>query len=145
MRTLIFTVVPNDKRGSVGLWRGFMVRWSCHCVDTGLVYLHGMYYLGGWDPLAHSESLQVISSVIAAWSDVSHASTASTGGLGSVTSAVSTLNVGYIWMFGNCLTSAAYVSICDCKKAPLSSSLAGFGYAQKNQSNRLFRLGLDVL
>jgi len=51
----------------------------------------------------------VISSVIAAWSDVSHASTASTDSLSSVTSAVATLNVGYLWMFGNCLTSAAYV------------------------------------
>ena len=33
-----------------------------------------------------------------------------------MTSAVATLNVGYFWMFGNCLTSAAYVSICVCKK-----------------------------
>ncbi|KAI0305939.1 hypothetical protein B0F90DRAFT_1808500 [Multifurca ochricompacta] len=51
----------------------------------------------------------VVSSVIAAWSDISNASTHSTGGLSSVTDAVSTLNVGYIWMFANCLTSAAYV------------------------------------
>ncbi|KAH9072168.1 UDP-galactose transporter [Lactarius deliciosus] len=51
----------------------------------------------------------VLSSMVAAWSDVSHASTSSTGGLSSVASAVATLNVGYIWMFGNCLTSAAYV------------------------------------
>ena len=93
-----------------------MVRWSCHCVDTGLVYLHGMYYQDGWDLLTCLESLQVVSSVIAAWSDVSHASTSSAGGLSSVTSAVATLNVGYIWMFGNCLTSAAYVSISGCKK-----------------------------
>jgi len=51
----------------------------------------------------------VISSVVAAWSDVSHMSTSSSGGFGSVTSVVATLNVGYIWMFANCLTSAAYV------------------------------------
>src|SRR6266702_2672463 len=91
-----------------------MVRWSRHCADTGLVYLHGMYYQCGWNLLTHLESLQVVSSVIAAWSDVSHAT--STGGLSSVTSAVATLNIGYIWMFGNCLTSAAYVSIFAWKK-----------------------------
>jgi hypothetical protein len=48
--------------------------------------------------------------VIAAWSDVLRASPPSTSGFGSVTSAVATLNVGYIWMLTNCLTSAAYVS-----------------------------------
>lgn len=31
------------------------------------------------------------------------------GGLTSVTNVVSTLNVGYFWMFANCFTSAAYV------------------------------------
>ncbi len=115
-----------------------MVRWSRHCADTGLVYLHGMYYQCGWDLLTHLESLQVVSSVIAAWSDVSHAT--STGGLSSVTSAVATLNIGYIWMFGNCLTSAAYVSISPGRRdvLPISSSLAGFGYAQEDQSDRLF-------
>ncbi|KAH9975881.1 hypothetical protein BGW80DRAFT_1295072 [Lactifluus volemus] len=51
----------------------------------------------------------IISSVIAAWSDVLRASPPSTSGFGSVTSAVATLNVGYIWMLTNCLTSAAYV------------------------------------
>ncbi|KAI9511546.1 UDP-galactose transporter [Russula earlei] len=53
----------------------------------------------------------VISSVIAAWSDISHASTSvpGAGDLSSVTSAVAALNVGYLWMFANCLTSAAYV------------------------------------
>jgi hypothetical protein len=48
--------------------------------------------------------------MIAAWSDVANVSTSSAG-LSSVTSAVATLNAGYFWMFGNCLTSAAYVSI----------------------------------
>ena len=100
-----------------------MVRWSRHCADTGLVYLHGMYYQGGWDLLTHLESLQVVSSVIAAWSDVSHASTSSTGGLSSVTSAVATLNVGYIWMFGNCLTSAAYVSISVARRNTFTYSI----------------------
>lgn len=60
----------------------------------------------------------VVSSVIAAWSDISNAMNdalavgqpaAVAGGLTSVTNVVSTLNVGYFWMFANCFTSAAYV------------------------------------
>ncbi|KAA1468749.1 UDP-galactose transporter [Dentipellis sp. KUC8613] len=54
----------------------------------------------------------VVSSVIAAWSDVASAipaSEASAGGLSSVTGAVHSLNVGYFWMLANCVTSAAYV------------------------------------
>jgi len=51
----------------------------------------------------------VISSIIAAWSDISQASTSVQGGISSVTSAVATLNVGYFWMFANCITSATYV------------------------------------
>jgi len=51
----------------------------------------------------------VVSSVIAAWSDISHASHSTPAGLNSVTSVVATLNVGYFWMGANCLTSAAYV------------------------------------
>jgi len=58
-----------------------------------------------------SEPVQVVSSIIAAWSDVSRSSPSGPGGLNSVTSVVATLNVGYIWMFANCLTSAAYVRI----------------------------------
>jgi len=60
----------------------------------------------------------VISSVIAAWSDVSGAlgdsmPTGSTGAsaasLHLVKGVVQNLNVGYFWMLVNCLTSAAYV------------------------------------
>ncbi|KAI0285904.1 GDP-mannose transporter, partial [Russula aff. rugulosa BPL654] len=52
----------------------------------------------------------VVSSIIAAWSDVSsHSSHSSPGGLNSETSVFDTLNAGYFWMFANCLTSAAYV------------------------------------
>ena len=62
---------------------------------------------------------QVVSSVIAAWADISDALTAGDpavveavgGGLSSVTGVVSKLNVGYFWMFLNCITSAAFVSI----------------------------------
>ncbi|KAI0060927.1 UDP-galactose transporter [Artomyces pyxidatus] len=57
----------------------------------------------------------VISSVIAAWSDVSTAvgdapaDAAASGALGSVTGVVHSLNVGYFWMLANCIVSAAYV------------------------------------
>jgi len=51
----------------------------------------------------------VVSSVIAAWSDISHTSPSVPTSFSSVTSAVTTLNVGYLWMLSNCITSAAYV------------------------------------
>jgi len=60
----------------------------------------------------------VISSIIAAWSDVSSAlsgsipatsSSISMISLQSAAGALRGLNIGYIWMFTNCLTSAAYV------------------------------------
>jgi hypothetical protein len=76
--------------------------------------------------------LQVVSSMIAAWSDVANVTTSSAG-LSSVTSAVATLNAGYFWMFGNCLTSAAYVSIFVCEKEHVTDIIfAGFGYAQED-------------
>ncbi len=61
--------------------------------------------------------LQVVSSLIAAWADISNALTASDpassgalSGLANMTGLVSQLNVGYFWMFTNCATSAAYVT-----------------------------------
>lgn len=63
---------------------------------------------------------KVLSSVIAAWTDVSSVfagslpAVVSTGvslnSLQSVASAALGLNIGYFWMIFNCLTSAAYVS-----------------------------------
>ena len=62
---------------------------------------------------------QVISSIIAAWSDISNAMdtawssqepAAAIGGLQAVQSALTRLNIGYFWMFFNCITSAAFVS-----------------------------------
>lgn len=83
--------------------------------------------------------MQVVSSVIAAWSDVSHSSHSGPGGLNSVTSVVATLNVGYFWMFANCLTSAAYVRIfyLTRRKSTVLKSLLllGFGDAEENQSD----------
>ena len=62
---------------------------------------------------------KVISSIIAAWSDVASGlsdslpavSTVSLNELQNLAGAVRGLNVGYFWMFVNCLTSAAYVRI----------------------------------
>ncbi|BFZ57158.1 GDP-mannose transporter into the lumen of the Golgi [Savitreella phatthalungensis] len=48
--------------------------------------------------------LMVVSSVVAAWSDVSSALSSDL-----VTGTAANLNSGYIWMFINCLASAAYV------------------------------------
>ncbi|OBZ66384.1 GDP-mannose transporter [Grifola frondosa] len=58
----------------------------------------------------------VISSIIAAWADISDvlaagdpAVTEALSGFAAVSGVVSKLNVGYFWMFVNCATSAAYV------------------------------------
>ncbi|KZT27764.1 UDP-galactose transporter [Neolentinus lepideus HHB14362 ss-1] len=60
----------------------------------------------------------VLSSIIAAWSDITDTLQASltTGeqvpslaGLSDVTNIARTLNIGYFWMLFNCVTSAAYV------------------------------------
>ncbi|KAL4062463.1 hypothetical protein V8B97DRAFT_1955556 [Scleroderma yunnanense] len=61
--------------------------------------------------------LMVLSSVIAAWVDVNSAAEMASGpsnavvgvGMELMTDALYKLNIGYIWMFLNCLTSAAYV------------------------------------
>jgi GDP-mannose transporter len=66
--------------------------------------------------------LMVGSSIVAAWSDISNAMVAKTGGatidpitgaelplVGSAGSILANLNVGYLWMGCNCLFSAAYV------------------------------------
>lgn len=58
----------------------------------------------------------VLSSVIAAWADISEALTAGDpavveglGALAMMKGVVTNMNVGYFWMFVNCLTSATYV------------------------------------
>ena len=61
----------------------------------------------------------MISSVIAAWTDVSSSLAGSLpavsiglslNSLRTVAGAVRELNIGYLWMLLNCLTSATYVS-----------------------------------
>ncbi|KAK5109468.1 GDP-mannose transporter [Meristemomyces frigidus] len=58
-----------------------------------------------------SFGLMVMSSVIAAWADVSHA-LASYGGdalTGEAADKISTLNAGYLWMLFNCFCSATFL------------------------------------
>lgn len=60
-----------------------------------------------------SFGLMVISSLIAAWSDISAAiaqfGDAPAGESGNAAAKLGNLNAGYLWMMVNCLTSASYV------------------------------------
>ncbi|KAI5121508.1 hypothetical protein M0805_006545 [Coniferiporia weirii] len=62
--------------------------------------------------------IMVVSSIVAAWSDIANAldttwssqdPAAAIGGLHAVQNALTKLNIGYFWMFFNCITSAAFV------------------------------------
>jgi GDP-mannose transporter len=55
-----------------------------------------------------SFGLIVLSSIIAAWSDIQHA-LATHGSNDKASEAISTLNSGYVWMLLNCICSATYV------------------------------------
>jgi UDP-galactose transporter len=55
-----------------------------------------------------SFGLIVLSSVIAAWSDIQHAFDTH-GSSGEAADVVSTLHAGYVWMLVNCLCTATYV------------------------------------
>jgi GDP-mannose transporter len=55
-----------------------------------------------------SFGLMVVSSVVAAWADISHALSSHTSTAKASTD-IATLNSGYIWMLVNCLSTAAYV------------------------------------
>ncbi|PGH23207.1 GDP-mannose transporter [Polytolypa hystricis UAMH7299] len=54
-----------------------------------------------------SFGLMVMSSVIAAWADITHA--LSSTGATDATAKISTLNSGYVWMLINCFCTASYV------------------------------------
>lgn len=64
-----------------------------------------------------SFGLMVLSSMVAAWSDISHAISRYTTIIDPISDAevvasphpLATLNAGYFWMFFNCIASAAYV------------------------------------
>lgn len=58
-----------------------------------------------------SFGLMVLSSVVAAWADISHAISSLGGGelKGEAGEKVSQLSAGYVWMMLNCFCSAAYL------------------------------------
>lgn len=97
---------------------------------------------------------KVVSSVIAAWSDISTVTSTTSvtygmnlEGLSAMSNAVYKLNVGYLWMLINCLTSAAYVCLLStaASSAPADTKDAGTDDAKEDKSDRVYRLGLDVL
>jgi GDP-mannose transporter len=62
--------------------------------------------------------MQVLSSVVAAWADVGTSITdplplaeSGFGTFAAVKGVVHRVNIGYLWMFTNCVASAAYVRI----------------------------------
>jgi GDP-mannose transporter len=70
-----------------------------------IAYGEVLWFGGSVTPMALlSFGLMVLSSVIAAWADISHALSGSTD-----SDAISTLNLGYLWMGANCICSAGYV------------------------------------
>jgi len=74
-----------------------------------IAYGEVLWFGGSVTPMAlFSFGLIVLSSVIAAWSDIQHALTTH-GGSEKGADAVSTLNAGYAWMLVNCLCTATYV------------------------------------
>ena len=56
-----------------------------------------------------SFGLMVLSSIVAAWADISAAISSYGVDAADTATTLSTLNSGYIWMLVNCLSSAAYV------------------------------------
>lgn len=94
-----------------------MVWRARNYLDLCFIHLHGKFNFS--DQRCSDGVNQVLSSIIAAWSDVSSALSGSIPvtssgismiSLQSAAGALRGLNIGYIWMFTNCLTSAAYVS-----------------------------------
>lgn len=138
-----------------GLWRGDLVWWTCHRSHIGVIRLHGKCPDVRRASPSHAVP-QVFSSVIAAWSDVGDALAAgdpavaegAAWGLSTVSGVISKLNIGYLWMLVNCLTSAAYVSCTNSTNVGHISPyqlMIGLDHAQEDQSDWVLRLGLHVL
>lgn len=100
---------------------------------------------------------QILSSILAAWIDVSNvtypagdippASAAMGIGLDLVSTVIKKLHIGYFWMLVNCLASAGYASLflgLPWRNAD-DNSLTGLADAETYQTHRVLRLGLDVL
>ncbi|GAO48692.1 UDP-galactose transporter [Saitoella complicata NRRL Y-17804] len=74
-----------------------------------IAYGEVLWFGGSVTPITlFSFGLMVVSSVVAAWADIS-AALSSYGSGAVVSSDVSTLNAGYLWMLINCISSATYV------------------------------------
>ncbi len=95
-----------------------MVRRTGHSTHVCIVYHYGAFNAVA-ARASQANIRQVISSVIAAWSDISSALDDTTwatqeataiGSLHVVQNALAHVNAGYVWMFCNCITSAAFVS-----------------------------------
>lgn len=56
-----------------------------------------------------SFGLMVLSSVVAAWADISHALESHGTSTSKASAEIATLNAGYLWMLINCLSTACYV------------------------------------
>ena len=56
-----------------------------------------------------SFGLMVLSSVVAAWGDITHALESHGHSSSEATTAISTLNAGYVWMMINCFCTASYM------------------------------------
>lgn len=75
-----------------------------------IAYGEVLWFGGSVSPIAlFSFGLMVVSSVIAAWADIRHALESHGSASLTATQQLATLNSGYIWMFANCLSTAAYV------------------------------------
>jgi hypothetical protein len=94
---------------------------------------------------------QVLSSVVAAWTDVSSAGKAGSPVHTADDAAMNyvnmfrNLNVGYFWMLMNCITSASYVDAnLTCEEAHADGE-SGLAHAHTHQGNWVLGLGLHVM
>lgn len=104
-----------------------MVRRPRNGIDIGLVCTNGPFPFN--NAIARLwPNLKVISSIIAAWSDITHTfytygssqpsdSTVFSSTTVSAATVVGQLNAGYVWMLMNCLVTAGYVRDTACPDA----------------------------
>lgn len=75
-----------------------------------IAYGEVLWFGGSVTPMTlFSFGIIVLSSVVAAWSDISIAKAAATDIAGAAAASYSSLNVGYFWMFMNCVSNAGFV------------------------------------
>jgi len=112
-----FTHTRSRQLG-IGIRGSSMVRWQSHRIDASVLCFYGTFFscLG----VTRTKLFQVVSSIIAAWTDITSAmsdaaasgqSGLAASGFTALSGAVQSLNIGYLWMLANCMTSATYVGI----------------------------------